>query len=114
MNVLSACMYAYHVYVPGSYRGQKQASDPSRSGVTYGCELPCGCWEPDLDPLEEEWPLTQEPSLQPLLLVLRQALGSNEPALNSSSSCHHLPSAEITGTCHQGWLRLSIFKGTQN
>jgi hypothetical protein len=42
---------------------QKRASDP----ITEGCEPPCGCWELNSGPLEEESVLlTAEPSLQPL------------------------------------------------
>ena len=34
--------------------------------ITDGCELPCGCWELDSEPLEEQPVLlTTEPSLQP-------------------------------------------------
>jgi hypothetical protein len=34
--------------------------------VTDGCEPPCGCWELNLGPLEEQTVfLTTEPSLQP-------------------------------------------------
>jgi hypothetical protein len=41
---------------------QKRASDP----VIGGCELPCGSWELNSGPLEEESVfLTTEPSLQP-------------------------------------------------
>jgi hypothetical protein len=41
---------------------QKRASDP----ITDGCEPPCGCWELNSGPLEEQWVLlTAEPSLQP-------------------------------------------------
>lgn len=40
------CMHT--MCVPGAHRGQKRASDPSRSGVTDGCELPCSCEEPNL------------------------------------------------------------------
>ena len=41
---------------------QKRASDP----VTDGCEPPCGCWELNSGPLEEQSVLlTAEPSLQP-------------------------------------------------
>lgn len=25
--------------------GPKRAPDPPGTGVTYGCELPCGCWQ---------------------------------------------------------------------
>ena len=34
-------------------------------GITDRCDPPCGCWESNLDPLEEQsMPLTSEPSLQ--------------------------------------------------
>lgn len=35
----------------GTHRGQKRAPDPE-SGVNYGCEPTCGCWEPNSDPLQ--------------------------------------------------------------
>jgi hypothetical protein len=42
---------------------QKRASDP----ITDGFEPPCGCWELNLGPLEEQSVLLPtEPSLQPL------------------------------------------------
>jgi len=42
---------------------QKRASDP----ITDGCEPPCGCWELNSGPLEEQSVLlTAEPSLQPI------------------------------------------------
>jgi hypothetical protein len=41
---------------------QKRASDP----ITDGCELVCGCWELNSEPLEEQSVfLTAEPSFQP-------------------------------------------------
>ena len=41
---------------------QKRTSDP----ITDGCETPCGCWELNSGPLEEQSVLlTTEPSLQP-------------------------------------------------
>jgi hypothetical protein len=40
--------------------------------VTNGCEPPCGCWELNSGPLEEQAVLlTPEPSLQPLKIVLK-------------------------------------------
>jgi hypothetical protein len=37
-----------------------------RNGITDSCELPCGCWELDLSPLEEQPVLfTAELYLQP-------------------------------------------------
>jgi hypothetical protein len=41
---------------------QKRASDP----ITDSCETPCGCWELNSGPLEDQSVvLTSEPSLQP-------------------------------------------------
>ena len=52
---------------------QKKASDP----ITDGCEPPCGCWELNSGPLEEQSVLLiTEPSLQPNT----QVLGSNPQA----------------------------------
>jgi hypothetical protein len=43
---------------------QKRASDP----ITDGCEPPCGCWDLNSGPLEEQSVLlTTESSLQPLV-----------------------------------------------
>ena len=39
--------------------------------VMDGCEPPCGCWELNSGPLEEQSVLlTAEPSLQPLMLTI--------------------------------------------
>jgi hypothetical protein len=44
---------------------QKRASDL----ITDGCEPPCGCWDLNLGPLEEQSVLlTPEPYLQPILI----------------------------------------------
>jgi hypothetical protein len=46
---------------------QKRPSDP----ITDGCEPPCGCWDLNSGPLEEQSVLlTTEPSLQPLVRTL--------------------------------------------
>ena len=51
-NILSACMP----------EGQKREPDL----ITDGCEPPCGCWELNSGPLEEQaMLLTSEPSLHP-------------------------------------------------
>jgi hypothetical protein len=45
---------------------QKRASDP----IKNGCEPPCGCWDLNSGPLEEQSVLlTTDPSLQPYLFV---------------------------------------------
>ena len=42
------------------------SSDTPEEGITDGCEPPCGCWEMNSGPLEEQsMLLTAEPSLQP-------------------------------------------------
>jgi hypothetical protein len=46
---------------------QKRASDL----ITDGCEPPCGCWDLNSGPSEEQSVLlTAEPSLQPINVVL--------------------------------------------
>jgi hypothetical protein len=53
--------------------GQKRALDLT----TDGCELPCGCWELNPGPLEEQPVLlSSEPSLQPKVLIFINALVS--------------------------------------
>ena len=47
--------------------GQKRAPEP----ITDRCEPPCGCWELNSGPLEEQaMLLTSEPSLQPSQPIL--------------------------------------------
>jgi hypothetical protein len=56
MNGLPAYI-SVHQYKAAGCRGQKQAS---AIGITLnlelmdGCELPCGCWESNLGPLQEQ------------------------------------------------------------
>jgi hypothetical protein len=48
--------------------------------ITNGCELPCGCWDLNSGPLEEQLVLlTTEPSLQPhnILLIEHITLKNN-------------------------------------
>ena len=57
-NILSVCMSV----------GQKRAPDL----ITDGCEPPCGCWELNSGPLEEQTMLlTTESSLQPIPLLFK-------------------------------------------
>jgi hypothetical protein len=53
-----------HKYTVAVFRQhQKRASDL----ITDGCEPPCGCWDLNSGPLEEQSVLlTAEPSLQPM------------------------------------------------
>ena len=53
--------------------GQKRAPDL----IIDGCEPPCGCWELNSRPLEEQKVLlTAEPSLQPPQVILKEGLAS--------------------------------------
>ena len=54
-------------YTVAVFRHTRRASDP----ITNGCEPPCGCWELNSGPLEEQSVLlTADPSLQPRCPVL--------------------------------------------
>ena len=62
--------------------GQKRAPDP----ITDGCEPPCGCWELNSGPLEEQaMLLTSEPSLQPCCFVFetRFHVAQDSPPIHS-------------------------------
>lgn len=62
--------------------GQKRASDPRELAWELGLQMiksPCGCWDPDLDPLpEQQVLLITDASLQPqqFLQQLYKMLGS--------------------------------------
>ena len=61
---LDECFYLCVTRVPGAHLGQKRLADPAGTGVVDDRELPCGCWESNLEPLEEQPVLlTTEPSL---------------------------------------------------
>ena len=53
--------------VPGAHRGHKRVVGSPETGVMNIRELPCGCWELNLGPVQDQQDLfTVEPSLQPL------------------------------------------------
>jgi hypothetical protein len=55
------------------------SSDTPEEYITDGCEPPCGCWELNSEPLEEQSVLLNaKPSLQPHIFFL--ALGSGRVA----------------------------------
>ncbi|KAM7321291.1 hypothetical protein ACRRTK_019383 [Alexandromys fortis] len=57
--------------------GQKRAPDL----ITDGCEPPCGCWELNSGPLEEQAILLiTEPSLQPEINLFKRRCQSGEMA----------------------------------
>ena len=66
---------------------QMTASDP----MTDGCELPCGCWDLNSGPLEEQSVLlTAEPSLQTLVCELLIVPTTNDPLLRLQITRHWL------------------------
>ena len=63
MFCLHICMFT--MCVPGAL-GSKRMPGLLELFFTDGCELPCGCWEPNPCSLEEQQGLfTIRPSLQP-------------------------------------------------
>jgi hypothetical protein len=58
---LDTTTWVSHVCLHG---GQKRAANPLELELENGCELPCGYWESNLSPLEE----------QPVLLAAEQSL----------------------------------------
>jgi len=68
---------------------QKRASDP----ITDGCEPPCGCWELNSGPVEE----------QSVLLTAEPA----QKLLNNNSSINYLTHAQCLFTILQGLQALT-------
>ena len=63
MGVLPECVSVHYMQADPRRPEERVRSQGTR--VTGGCELPCGCWELNLGPLEEQPVfLTSEPSLQ--------------------------------------------------
>ena len=69
--------------VPLVFVGARRKCQFLGTGITDDCELPCWCWEPNLDPLEEQsMLLTTEPSLQlPAMYVIYNRKRRNEHRL---------------------------------
>ena len=66
----NVCMFHLHVYVRAPHplvpEEPEEGIGSPGTGVTDGCEPPCGCWEQSSCPLEEQqMVLIAEPSLQP-------------------------------------------------
>jgi hypothetical protein len=63
--------------------------------ITDGCESPCGCWELNSGPLEEQLVLlTAEPSLQPQLFLINKFIRSVTVLV---SFCQHGVSPDVLG-----------------
>ena len=52
LSILPACMYVHYVPVWYHQRSDEGLRSPG-TAVTHGCDLPCGCWELNLGPLQE-------------------------------------------------------------
>ena len=50
VSVLPACMHVHHMHLVPVKEGARLPG----TGVTYGCELPCGHWELNWSPLQEQ------------------------------------------------------------
>ena len=61
---LHACLPVHHVRAWCPWRPENTNKLPG-TGVTEGYESPCGCWEWNLGPLNEQPMPTAEPFLQP-------------------------------------------------
>lgn len=70
VGVSLSYMLVCHLQAWSSLRTEKGVRAPG-TGVTHDCEPPCGCWDSNPGPLEEQLVLlTTEPSLQPQGLSL--------------------------------------------
>jgi hypothetical protein len=47
-------MSVHHVHEMSKETRSRQASSPLGTGITGNSEPPCGCWESNLGPLEEQ------------------------------------------------------------
>lgn len=79
MGVLLAFMSVHHVRVYWTKR-PKEVIRPFGTGISDGCELPPGCWEPDLGPLKEQKAISPAPvCLYICMYVCLKFLGSSDP-----------------------------------
>lgn len=62
-SVLPACTYVYHIHAWHPQRSEETVRSTG-TGVTGYCEIPFGCWDPNVAPLQEQLVfLTAEPPL---------------------------------------------------
>lgn len=58
------CIGAHYVCAWYPRRSEEGTGCPG-TGLMDSCEPPCGCWESNLDPLQQQVLLTTEPSVRP-------------------------------------------------
>lgn len=74
---ISVCL---RVCVPRICPVPEEGLDSPELELTEGCEQPCGGWEFNLGPLQKQQVLiSAQPSLQPLVIFLRQSLDTYIP-----------------------------------
>ena len=92
--ILNIYLFIICKYTVAVFRQEKRVSDL----FTDGCEPPCGCWDLNSWPLEEQSVLLPaEPSLQPEKAsyeITQAGLEFRNPPASASQS------AGITGVCH--------------
>lgn len=65
VGILPVCISVHHMHALCPWRSE-DGIESSGTGLTDGCDPPCGCWELNTDPLEEKPVLlTPELLLQP-------------------------------------------------
>ena len=80
ISFIIICNYTVAVF----RQHQKRASDL----ITDGCEPPCGCWDLNSGPLEEQSVLlTPEPSLQPVTSFLYVSVFCLHACISVLSAC---------------------------
>lgn len=88
--------------MPGIRGDQKRARESLRPGATDGCELPYGCWELNLSPLQE----------QQVLLQLSQPKGKVSQFKVIVHSCGEDTMAKVRDS-QSHWVQSQKQKGTQ-
>ena len=83
------------------------------TGVTDSCELPCGCWELNLGPLQEQHVLlTTEPLLQPptKIHILNKIFGYSWEAEAEGLQLEGQPELHSKFQDNQGYIKRHCLK----
>jgi hypothetical protein len=60
MSILLECMCGCHLHVWCLWNSEEKVKSPG-TGAVDGCELPCGCWELNLEQEQQVLPITDLP-----------------------------------------------------